>query len=187
MVGSSELGPTQLNVNHQLNVNSATPYYFDSIFLYNNISQRFRTYAQIKERIKVAIAELDNSIYANIRAAADSNHKDTLKAYITRCDALHIPPLIPQLISAAQRILNLEYLDTNTVEVYERYFTTLKRVINKYAIQPRDLYNIDKIGIYIGLLSNINREAITVVETIATNSLVLALFIILKGKVYLLK
>ncbi|KAI0568531.1 transposase, partial [Pyrenophora tritici-repentis] len=37
--------------------------------------------------------------------------EDALKAYITRCDALYMPPLIPQLISAAQRILDLEHPD----------------------------------------------------------------------------
>ncbi|RMZ70265.1 DDE superfamily endonuclease [Pyrenophora seminiperda CCB06] len=79
----------------------------------------------IKERIKVTITKLDNSIYANIRVVVDSNY-------------------VPY---------------TNTIEVYKRHFTTLKR-----------------------LLSNINREAIIVVETIATNSLVLVLFIILKSK-----
>ncbi|USP75812.1 hypothetical protein yc1106_03086 [Curvularia clavata] len=138
---SAELGPTQLNVNHQLNVNFATPHHFDSIFLHNNMSQRFGTYAQIEERIEITIAELDSGIHANMRAAADYNHmpysrlqkrvsgraskieraapnrrlnqqqEDALKAYITRCDALYMPPLIPQLISAAQRILDLEHPD----------------------------------------------------------------------------
>lgn len=74
MPSSSELGPNQLNVNHQLNVNFATPRHFDSIFLHNNMSQRFRTYAQIEERIKIAITELDSGIHVNIRAAADYNY-----------------------------------------------------------------------------------------------------------------
>jgi hypothetical protein len=267
---SSELGPTQLNVNHQLNVNFATPHHFDSIFLYNNMSQRFGTYAQIEGRIEIAIAKLDSGIHANIRAAADYNHvpysrlqkrvsgraskiertapnqrlnqqqEDALKAYITRCDALYMPPLMPQLISAAQRILDLEHPDgkappigknwisrwlarnpdchrkkqkkqeikrlaANTVEIYKRHFVALKRAIDKYAIQPGDLYNMDETGIRIGVggqqyiitmagdddavqsPSNTNRESITVVETVAANGSVLAPFIILKGKVHLSK
>jgi hypothetical protein len=38
------------------------------------MSQRFRTYAQIEERIGFAIAELDDGFHANIRAAAEYNH-----------------------------------------------------------------------------------------------------------------
>ncbi|KAF5853327.1 hypothetical protein GGP41_001893 [Bipolaris sorokiniana] len=111
------------------------------------MSQRFGTYAQIEERIEIAIAELDSGIYANIRAVADYNHvpysrlqkrvsgraskiertalnrrlnqqqEDALKAYITRYDALYMPPLIPQLISAAQQILDLKHPDGKALPI----------------------------------------------------------------------
>lgn len=234
------------------------------------MSQRFGTYAQIEEGIEIAIAELDSGLHTDIRAAADCNHvpysrlqkrvsgraskmeraapnrrlnqqqEATLKAYITRCDALYMPPLMLQLISAAQRILDLEHPDgkappigknwisrwlarnpdcrrkkqkkqeikrpaANTVEVYERHFGAPKRAIDEYAIQPGDLYNIDETGIHIGVggqryiitmasddddiqsPSDKNRESVTVVETVAADGSVLALFIILKDKVHLSK
>jgi hypothetical protein len=78
-------------------------------------------------------------------------------------------------------------------------------VLDEYAIQPGDLYNMDETGIRIGVggqqyivtmagdddavqsPSDTNRESVTVVETIAADGSVLAPFIILKGKVHLLK
>ncbi|USP82871.1 transposase [Curvularia clavata] len=115
------------------------------------MSQRFGTYTQIKERIEIAIAELDS------------------------------------------------------VEVYEGHFAALKRAIDKYTIQPGDLYNMDETGIRMGVggqqyvitmagdddaiqsPSDTNRESVTVVETVAADGSVLAPFIILKGKAHLSK
>ncbi|KAI0615765.1 HTH-Tnp-Tc5 domain-containing protein, partial [Pyrenophora tritici-repentis] len=99
----------------------------------------------------------------------NQQQEDALKAYITRCDALYMPPLMPQLISAAQRILDLEHPDGKAPpigknwisrwlvrnldcrQIYERHFAALKRAIDEYAIQPGDLYNMDETGIRIGV------------------------------------
>ncbi|EUC27748.1 hypothetical protein COCCADRAFT_110880 [Bipolaris zeicola 26-R-13] len=94
-----------------------------------------------------------------------------LKAYIDRCDQLGMPALVPQLVGAAQRILDLEHpsgqapalgkdwvarwlkanpdcrrkkqrqqelnrIALNTVEAYTAHFDALRKVLDKYVIQP---------------------------------------------------
>ncbi|PVH90816.1 hypothetical protein DM02DRAFT_547055, partial [Periconia macrospinosa] len=98
---------------------------------------RYKNYYDVEERIQECIAEFNGGIYPSIAAAArdydvpydrlrrrvngnDSKitrpstnsrlnpaQESALRAYIDRCDTLKMPPLVPQLISAAQRILDL--------------------------------------------------------------------------------
>ena len=161
-----------------------------------------------------------------------------LKAYIDRCDQLGMPALIPQLVGAAQRILDLEHpsgqapalgkdwvarwlkanpdcrrknqrqqelnrIASNTVEAYTSHFDALRKVLDKYVIQPQDLYNMDETGFRIGVGGNnwvvtrridaiqspsdTNRDYITAIETISADGYVLPPFLILKAKIQLEK
>ena len=84
----------------------------------------------------------------------------------------------------------------------KKQFNTLGRDIKKYSIQHKDIYNMDKLGVYIGqgkkekvlLIYNkaarcevgkaFSRKSITVIETICADGHIIPPLIIFKGKTY---
>ena len=89
-------------------------------------------------------------------------------------------------------------------EDLEYHFSEFKSTIEKYSIDITDIYNIDKTGFRIGVITGRivitylstkviylidpnNQESLTIVETISTNSSTIPLILILKGNVLLEK
>ena len=91
----------------------------------------------------------------------------------------------------------------NTVVNYEAHFKRLKRVIDDYAIQQGDTYNMDETGFRLGVGgsqwvittgidavqsgSDTNRDFCTAIETISGDGVVLPPFLVLKGSAHLEK
>ena len=89
-----------------------------------------------------------------------------------------------------QKLKELNWVTANSVEVYKAYFNEFKAVVYKYGIVQGDVYNIDETGFRISvggsqqiitidyqkaclLLLELNRNYITLVETISANGKVL--------------
>ena len=89
-----------------------------------------------------------------------------------------------------QKLKELNWVAANSVEVYKAYFNEFKAVVYKYGIIQGDVYNIDETGFRIGVGGSqwiitidyqkaylspleLNRDYITLVETILANGEVL--------------
>ena len=129
----------------------------------------YGNYAQIEERIQKALAALSDESDLTVAAAArqffvpvtrlrqrakgriartqrdgpgqrlNKDQHRALEAYIQRCDKIGMPVLVPQLIDAAQRILNLslapgqkpELLSKNWISRYLKKYLYMKRLKQK--------------------------------------------------------
>ena len=129
----------------------------------------YGNYAQIEERIQKALAALSDESDLTVAAAArqffvpvtrlrqrakgriartqrdgpgqrlNKDQHRALEAYIQRCDKIGMPALVPQLIDAAQRILNLslvlgqkpEPLSKNWISRYLKKYPHIKRLKQK--------------------------------------------------------
>ena len=151
-------------------------------------------YAEVEARIRKALTALADEPDLTVMAAADQFHVPVrrlrarhqgrkarsqregsgqrltkqqhraLEAYVQRCDNLHMPALVPQLIDAAQRILSLslapgqnaEPLTRNWISRYLKKYPHMRRV--KQKTKEIDRSASEEIAVYQRHFRDFHRE-----------------------------
>lgn len=133
------LGARRLNAETQLNVEVYHHPFFEPLFQHHNAMPLYQNYQEIEVRIQECIVGFNNGEFLTMAPAArhynvpydrlrrrvhgnnsistrpstnqrlNAAQEAALKPYIDRCDRLKMYALVPQVVSAAQSIVNAEH------------------------------------------------------------------------------